>query len=101
MSYSTDLIGKIERVYESSSEIEEAVASRIKSFAGGRPHVKMMCGPGYKLVDGACIRMNAKEIMNRRKAARKNARTTTAAETRGIVLRARTMARRNMAMGGK
>lgn len=52
---------------------DESAPTKVMSFAGGKKHVKQLCGPGFKLVDGACVKMSAQELMHRTKAAKHNA----------------------------
>lgn len=98
MSKAQELIDDILSVYEPSSEIEEAVASRITTFQGGQRKVKLDCPPGYTLKGGACIRQSPQEVMIRRKAARKAARTLGASGRRTAAMhRMKSDAKRKMA----
>lgn len=49
--------------------IEEAVKFK-KVVRGGKVMKKLSCPPGYKSVNGRCVRMNSMEIRKRKKAAK-------------------------------
>jgi len=67
-----DLLKVISEAYESS--LDEASAVKVKSFAGGKAHIKLVCPPGFKQADGKCSKMDSKEIASRRKGAKLAAR---------------------------
>lgn len=55
---------------------------------------KKVCRPGYKLVNGKCVRMDASEKRNRKKSAKKASRKRRASKSRSTRKRQKSLAKR-------
>ncbi|MHA1766135.1 MAG: hypothetical protein ACTSVK_07720, partial [Promethearchaeota archaeon] len=73
-------------------ELGERVKTRV--VRGGKVVKKLKCPPGYKSEKGKCVKMQAKETMRRKKAAKKAARTGKSKRAQASRKRARSVKKR-------
>lgn len=95
MSKAAALLETIDEAYEPS--LDEVAPKRIITFRGGKRTRKLDCPSGYKLEDNRCVKMSSREIMKRRRAAKKGARKTRGKRALIARKRARSMTRRSNA----
>lgn len=56
-------------VKEELQSLEEVSVHRVRVVRHGHVIRKKMCGPGYRLQGGRCVRQSSRERLNRRRAA--------------------------------
>ena len=75
------------------NDIFEVTVRRVRSVRKGRVVRRKTCAPGYKLVNGRCVRQSAAERMRRRRGAikgnRRNKSIRRRNQRRGMRLRKR------------
>jgi hypothetical protein len=95
------ILGIIEDLEISDEEDEVSEVRRKRVIRGGKKRRKVICRPGYRAVDGRCVRMKSAEKLKRKKGAIRAARKRKTKKTQIKRSRKISMRRRKSQIGSQ